>query len=442
VNTLSGKEILQLKGNSIPRGLVPLKKLFDPNDVAKEPQLVPICEDVEDVNIGTEDQPKAIKISRTLSSEAKKKYISLMTEYSDVFAWSHSDLKAYDTSIIQHTIPIKKDEMPFKQKLRRMNPKLLPLIEKEIKKLFEAKIIVALGFSRWVANLVPVRKKNGEIRICIDFRNLNRVSLKDHYPLPKMDHILKRVVGSQRISTLDGFSGYNQVVMHSEDQEKTTFTTHWGTFMYAKMRFGLMNAMATFQQAMEIAFDDEKDKIMVIYLDNIIVFSKSDKEHVAHLLRMFKKCRKFGISLNPKKELFAMKEGKLLGHIISQKGIRIDPKKVEVISKIDLPRNKVEVQSFLGKVNFLRRFIAAFAEIVKYITDMLGKDKEIKWTPEAKQSFEDIKKAISKAPVLASPDFSKDFLIFSFSSEHIVAGVLLQKNHERHEQPIAFTARL
>ena len=217
MNTLSGKEILQLKGNSIPRGLVPLKKLFDPNDVAKEPQLVPICEDVEDVNIGTEDQPKAIKISRTLSSEAKKKYISLMTEYSDVFAWSHSNLKAYDTSIIQHTIPIKKDEMPFKQKLRRMNPKLLPLIEKEIKKLFEAKIIVALRFSRWVANLVPVRKKNGEIRICIDFRNLNRVSLKDHYPLPKMDHILKRVVGSQRISTLDGFSGYNQIMVHLED---------------------------------------------------------------------------------------------------------------------------------------------------------------------------------------------------------------------------------
>ena len=109
---------------------------------------------------------------------------------------------------------------------------------------------------------------------------------------------------------------------------------------------------------------------------------------------MFKKCRKFGISLNPKKELFTMKEGKLLGHIISQKGIRIDPKKVEAIIKIELPRNKVEVQSFLGKVNFLRRFIAAFAKIVKYITDMLGKDKEIKCTLESKQSFNDIKKDI------------------------------------------------
>ena len=163
--------------------------------------------------------------------------------------------------------------MPFKQKLRRMKPKLLPLVEKEIKKLFEEKIIVALRFSRWVANLVPVRKKNGEIRICIDFRNLNKVSLKDHYPLPKMDHILQKVVGSKRISTLDGLSGYNQIMAHPEDQEKTTFTMPWGTFMYAKMPFELMNAGATFQRAMDIAFADETNKILVIYLDDITIFS-------------------------------------------------------------------------------------------------------------------------------------------------------------------------
>ena len=105
-----------------------------------------------------------------------------------------------------------------------MNPKLLPLVEKEIKNLFEAKIIVALRFSRWVANLVPVRKKNGEIRICIEFKNMNKLYLNVHYPLPKMDHILQRVVGSQRISTLDGFSSYNNIMVHMEDQEKTTFT--------------------------------------------------------------------------------------------------------------------------------------------------------------------------------------------------------------------------
>ena len=119
-----------------------------------------------------------------------------------------------------------------------------------------------------------------------------------------MDHILQRVVGSRRISTLDGLSGYNQIVVHPEDQENTTFTTPWGTIMYAKIPYGIMNVGENCQRAMDIAFTDEKDKILVIYLDDITVFSKFDEEHVAHLLRMFKKCRKFGISLNPEIHYF------------------------------------------------------------------------------------------------------------------------------------------
>jgi len=155
------------------------------------------------------------------------------------------------------------------------------------------------------------------------------------------------------------------------------------------------------------------------------VFSKSDEEHVAHLLKVFRKCTRFGISLNPKKSHFAMKEGKLLGHIIFQEGIRIDPKWVEAIQKIELPRNKIEVQSFLGKVNFLRIFIAPFAEIMRWITNMLKKENDMRWNSEAKKSFEYIKRGISEAPILVCPDFSKYFLIFSFASEHTVAGVLL-----------------
>jgi len=150
----------------------------------------------------------------------------------------------------------------------------MPLIEKQVKKLFDAKIIVPIRFSNWLANLVPVRKKNGEIRICIDFRNLNKASLKGNYPLPKMDLILQNIVGSQRMSILDGFSGYNQILAHPDDREKIAFTMPWGTFMYAKMSFGLMNARATFQRAMDIAFSEEKDKSVVVYLDDITVFFK------------------------------------------------------------------------------------------------------------------------------------------------------------------------
>jgi hypothetical protein len=153
-------------------------------------------QEVEDCNIGTEEKPRMVKLSKSLSPEKKVKYIEIFKEYSYVFAWGYEDLKSYDTSIIQHRIPIKEDQKLFRQKLRRINPKLLPLIEKEIKKMYDAKIIVPLHFSKWVFNLVLTRKKFGEIRLCIDFQNLNKFSLKDHYPLPKMYHILQRVVGS------------------------------------------------------------------------------------------------------------------------------------------------------------------------------------------------------------------------------------------------------
>ena len=152
-------------------------------------------------------------------------------------------------------------------------------MEKDFKKQLDAQIIIPMRYSNWIDNFFPVRKKNGEIRICVDFRNLNRYSKKDNYPLPKMEHILPRVIGSVRISMIDGFSGYNQIYVLPEDKENTTFTTPWGTFMYAKIPFGLMNAGATFQRAMDISFIGEKDKCVVIYLDDITVFSKSDQEH-------------------------------------------------------------------------------------------------------------------------------------------------------------------
>ena len=224
-----------------------------------------------------------------------------MKSYVDVFAWSYEYLKEYDTSIIQHTIPIKPGKNPFRQKLRRINPMLFPLIEKEVNKLFYEKIIVTLRLSKWLDNLLREKKKNGEIRICVDFRNLNKVSLKDNYHLPKMDHILQKVVGVDKISTMDGFSGYNQKKFLPKDQEKIVFTTPCGTFMYAKIPFGLMNAGATFQRAMNIDFAEEYDMFVVIYMDDITMFAKYDKDHVKHLEKVFLKCRRYGISLNPRK---------------------------------------------------------------------------------------------------------------------------------------------
>ena len=172
--------------------------------------------------------------------------MELLKEFQDVFVWNYEDLKSYDTVIIQHTISLKENQNPFRQKLRRINPLLFPSIEKEIKIMYGVKIIAPIRFSDWVSNLVPTRKKTCEIRLCVDLRNLNKVSLKDNYPLPKMDHILQRVVGSTTISLLDGFSSYNQILVHPDDQANTAFTTPWGTFMYVKMPFGLKNVGETF----------------------------------------------------------------------------------------------------------------------------------------------------------------------------------------------------
>eukprot|EP00253_Pinus_taeda_P010900 PITA_10900 len=256
-----------------------------------------------------------------------------------------------------------------------------------------------------------------------------------------MDHILQGVVGSSRISLLDGFSGFNQILVHPDDQDKTAFTTPWGTFKYVKMPFRLKNAGATFQRAMDITFSEEIHDFLVVYLDDLTPFSKSDQEHLKHLRQIFMTCRKYGISLNPKKSLFALEEGKLLGHIISKHGIRIDPERIQSILQIPYPRNIKELQAFLGKINFLRRFIPNLAELIRLLSKMLKKDAKVKWSLETKQAFERIKTALTQTPVLTSPQFDKDFIIFSFASEHTIAAVLLPKDDQGNENPIASLIR-
>eukprot|EP00253_Pinus_taeda_P028561 PITA_28561 len=193
------------------------------------------------------------------------------------------------------------------------------------------------------------------------------------------------------------------------------------------MPFGLMNAGATFQRAMDIAFVGEKDKFSLTYLDDRTIYSSSHQDHLQHLKKVFLKCRRFGISVNPKKSQFALEEGKLLGHIVSAAGVRINLERVKAIQTLSVLRSKKDIQSFLGKINFVRRFIPNFAELVKHITSMLKKGSEIKWTEAARKSFDSIRKAIMEAPTLISPDYSKEFHIFSFASEDTLAAGLLAK---------------
>ena len=204
---------------------MPLEEIFDHNDVPfklVKREKYPV---VHEHNLGSQSHPKFINLSFELTLDQKSELCSLMKEFADVFSWEYSDLKAYDTYIIQHRIPLEKDTIPLKQNLRPISPLLLPVIEKEIQNLLNAKIIIPLRYSKWIANLVIVRNKNGEIKLWIDFRNLNKCSHKENYPLPNMKHLLQRVSGASVMSFLDGFSGYNQVSVHLDDQEKTAFTT-------------------------------------------------------------------------------------------------------------------------------------------------------------------------------------------------------------------------
>jgi hypothetical protein len=173
-----GHKILQFPTNHIPKGLVPLERIFYHNDV---PVKLPDPEkeaEVTDCNLGTAANPKHVKLSKFLSAKYRAKYEELLKEFTDIFSWKYEDLRTFDETVIQHKIPLKENVKPFKKKLRQINPLLLPIMEKEVKKLLDAKIIVPLRYSDWIENLVPVRKKNGEIRLCVDFINLNRCSLE------------------------------------------------------------------------------------------------------------------------------------------------------------------------------------------------------------------------------------------------------------------------
>ena len=226
------------------------------------------------------------------------------------------------------------------------------------------------------------------------------------------------------LSLLYGFSGYNQVLVAKEDRLKTTFQTKWGTYDDENMTFGLINVGATFSWAMDIAFKGLINKSIMVYLDDIMVYSKTQGDHVPHLKVIFERCRWYGISLNPKKSIFAMEEGTLLGFVISLEGITIDPGRIEAIKAIVLPHNKKSMQSFLQKINFVRRFISNFVKIVKPSQEFIKKYFNFKSTQERREALDKIKEAISEAPTLCSPNYDNEFILYTFSSNHSIVVVL------------------
>jgi hypothetical protein len=254
------------------------------------------------VNIRTDSSPKYINLGVDCIVVEVDQYVSLFKEYLDVFSWIYDDSKAYDKKIFHHIIPLREGEKPIKKKIRIMNPKLKPSIKIELEKLKKVGIIYLIRHSGWLSNLVVVRKKTGEIWMCVDFRDLNKSSIKDNYPLPNMEFLLQQVTGSACMSMLDGFSVYSQVFVAEEDREKTSFIRPWETYAYDQMPFGIDNVGDMFHRDMDHAFEGFIGKFMVDYQDDLTVHSKTRNEHIHHLRKVFDRCILYGFSSS--KEMF------------------------------------------------------------------------------------------------------------------------------------------
>ncbi|GJX49887.1 reverse transcriptase domain-containing protein, partial [Tanacetum coccineum] len=291
-------------------------------------------------------------IAKDLSIGEKAALIKVLQSHKRAIAWKLSDIKGINPEFCTHKILMEEDYTPAVQHQRRVNPKIHDVIKKEVEKLLDAGLIYPISDSPWVSPVHCVPKKGGftvveneqnELiptrlvtgwRVCIDYRKLNEATRKDHFPLPFMDQMLERLAGNEYYCFLDGFSGYFQIPIDPNDQEKTTFTCPYGTFAYRRMPFGLCNAPGTFQRCMMAIFHDMIEKTMEVFMDDFSVFGSSFSTCLTHLEKMLKRCEDTNLALNWEKSHFMVKEGIVLGHKISKSGIEVDRAKIDVIANI------------------------------------------------------------------------------------------------------------
>jgi hypothetical protein len=257
-----------------------------------------------------------------------------------------------DPKIVDHEITTYPDAKPVRQNLHPFNPKKAATIKVEVEEFLKAGFIYPIHLTQWVSNPVPVNKKQGTIRVCTDFHDLNKACPKDNFPTLVIDQIIDECAHCEAFFFMDGFSGYNQIQIKPEDKHKTTFICPWGTFTYRKMPFGLKNARETFQRAISFAFHDLKH-IVKAYLDDLALRSHKRTDHPTHLRIIFERCLYFHIRLNPNKCSFCVTLGCLLGFIVSTTGIMVNPLKVEAIIQLPPPCTILQLQSLQGKENFL-----------------------------------------------------------------------------------------
>ena len=300
------------------------------------------------------------------------------------------------------------------------------MVRQEVKRLKEAKAIKEIFFPKWLANTVVVRKKNGKWRVYVDFTNLNQACPKDPFPMPKIDQLVDATYGHPRMSFLDAFQGYHQIVLAAEDQEKTAFISPDANYHYTVMSFRLKNARATYQRMMMRMFRDKIGHMTEVYIDDMVIKSKQEAQHVEDLQGVFEILRKHRLRLNAEKCAFGVGVGKFLGYLITSCGIEVNPDQIEAVKRLRSPSNPKEVQVLTGMLAALNRFISKFSDRCRPFYQFLKKWKGFRWDDECEKAFQDLKEYLTQAPMLTAPEPEEELFMYLSVSDHAVSVVLLR----------------
>src|SRR5271154_5507148 len=305
--------------------------------------------------------------------------------------------------------------------------------------------LLAKGFIRpstspFGAPVLFVHKKKESLRLCVDYRTLNKITIKNRYPLPRIEELMNRLAGAQYFTKIDLYSGYHQIHIKKEDVSKTAFRTRYGYYEFLVLPFGLTNAPATFMTLMNDIFREYLDQFVVIYLDDILIYSKTKKEHLKHVRLVLEKLKEHHLYGKMSKCEFMKTKVEYLGHYISAEGISVNQRKVDAIKSWPTPTNVSELRSFLGLATYYRKFVKDFSVTATPLTALLHKDKSYNWEKEQQSAFEQLKQHLVSAPVLILPDPTKPFTVTTDASDFAI-GAVLSQNHGKGDQPLAFESR-
>jgi ribonuclease HI len=360
-----------------------------------------------------------------------------------VFAWQPVDMPGVPRELTEHKLKVYPQARPIRQKLHRFMPDKREAIRAELARLVAAGFIREVLHPEWLANPVLVLKKNKvDWRMCVDYTYLNKYCLKDPFGLPRIDQVVDSTVGCSMLSFLDCYSGYHQISLAKEDEEKTAFITPFGAFCYTSMSFGLKNMGATYQRAIQTCLADHWGKQVEAYVDDVVITIENSENFIEDLQLVFNSLRRYRWKLNPEKRVFGVPTGKLLGFIVSHLGIEANPEKIKAIMRMEAPRSHKKVQRLTGCMAALSRFISRLGERGIPFYKLLKKMDKFKWTTEAQEALEALKRFLTTPPVLNPPrratpnQLAEDLLLYISCTTHVVSTTLVVERIEGHTYPV------